>query len=119
MDVSLRSSVIMRWTSTETVASRHITYYTEFKYLRYSEIQKKGFKTVWTLVARVLKLADILERTSRPLLFFGFSLTRASCMRHAGEKTKKKHTEHERVQFLGTTEHERGLTRTPHGENTN
>ena len=32
------------------------------------------------------------------------------------EKRKKKHTEHEMVQFLGTTEHERGLTRTPHGE---
>ena len=31
---------------------------------------------------------------------------------------KKTHTEHERVQFLGTTEHDRGLTRTPHGENT-
>ena len=32
------------------------------------------------------------------------------------EKNEKKHTEHERVQFLGTTEHERGLTRTPHGK---
>ena len=40
----------------------------------------------------------------RPL-FFCFSLTRASYMRPAGKKTKN--TEHERVQFLGTTEHER------------
>ena len=36
----------------------------------------------------------------------------------AGSKKGKKHTEHERVQFWGTTEHERGLARTPHGKNT-
>ena len=40
-------------------------------------------------------------------LFF-FSLTRGSCMRPAEKKNEKKHTEHERVQCLGTTEHERG-----------
>ena len=33
------------------------------------------------------------------------------------KKAKTKHTEHERVQFLGTTEHERGFTRTQHGKN--
>ena len=33
------------------------------------------------------------------------------------KKNEKKHTGHERVQFVGTTEHERGLTRTPHGKN--
>ena len=38
------------------------------------------------------------------------------------KKAKQKHTEHERVQFWGTTEHERvpytrgGLTRTPYGK---
>ena len=50
-------------------------------------------------------------------LFFCFSLTRGSCMRPAAKKGKK-NTEHERVQFWGTTEHERGLTRTPHGKST-
>ena len=33
-------------------------------------------------------------------VFFCFSLTRASCMRPGGKKRKKKHTDHERVQFL-------------------
>ena len=45
---------------------------------------------------------------SKGTLFFCFSLTRALCMRPAGKNKRKKHTEHEMVQFLGTTEHERG-----------
>ena len=45
---------------------------------------------------------------------FCFSLTRGrACGRQ--QRNTKTNTEHERLQFWGTTEHERGLTRTPHG----
>ena len=41
--------------------------------------------------------------------FFCFSLSRASCMRPAGKKKRKKNTLSTRgCSFLGTTEHERG-----------
>ena len=43
--------------------------------------------------------------------FFCFSLSRGSCMRMA-KKTKKKHTEHERMHVFDTTEHERNALHT-------
>ena len=54
--------------------------------------------------------------------FFLFLADSGSCMRPAAKKSKKKHTEHERVQLWGTTEHERGpythATRQKHTLNT-
>ena len=45
----------------------------------------------------------------KALLFFVSRLLGPRvCGRQEKKKRKKKHTEHERVQFLGTTEHERG-----------
>ena len=63
------------------------------------------------------ELSGTLLELVRGGFCFCFSLTRA---RVCGGQQKKqnKYTEHERVQFLGTTEHERGPTRTPHGKNT-
>ena len=39
--------------------------------------------------------------------FFCFSLTRGRVCGRQQKQSKQKHTEHERVQFWGTTEHER------------
>ena len=59
LGASLQSSVLMYCTGMESVALPHTTYYTQFKYLRYTEIHLKGFQKVWTLIARDRKLADI------------------------------------------------------------
>ena len=49
-------------------------------------------------------------------MFLAYS---GSCMRRAAKKKqKKKHTEHERVQFWGTTEHERGALHARHAAKT-
>ena len=67
-----------------------------------------------------LRVSSEIERSFREFLkinfyyflsFLGeafFLAYSGSCMRPAAKKEAKKHTEHERVQFLGTTEHERG-----------
>ena len=46
-----------------------------------------------------------------------FSVSRLLGGRACGRQQKKqtKYTDHEKMQFWDTTEHERGLTRTPHG----
>ena len=47
--------------------------------------------------------------------FFLFLTYSGSCMQPAAKKAEKNtHTEHERVQFWGTTEHERGALHARH-----
>ena len=79
---------------------------------------KPGLDHLFTMLVKIYKdytsrdLRYVYEVTGWFFLFLAYS---GSCMWPAAKKLKqKKHTEHERVQFWGTTEHERGALHARH-----
>ena len=83
------------------------------------KIQNEVCFTSAPLVPLTLNIAKQMNASrsipKATLVFVSRLLGHRVCGRQE-KKTKKQHIEHERVQVLGTTEHERGLTRTPLGK---
>ena len=68
------------------------------------EIMRGGTEKGYVLCRWLGEIVAFMFQAQGEAFFLAYS---GLCMRPA-ETKRKKHTEHEKVQFLGTTEHERG-----------